>query len=672
IDSSGDSLELIIQQDRLNGTQSVFTQHRMATHYEYNSLNQLVRQSMPDQDNMDIWQTTLPNGLDSRFKAASSQFVSATRGYLSGYIDAGSGITRGTVYITDDGGSTWKRMGGEVGADINKIQWVSTSVAYAVGDYGTVIKSSDGGNNWDMLSTWSVNLTGGALNTSNLNDLYFTDATHGVVVGDDGLMLKTTTGTSFTQIDLITGGTLMAGDDITSVTYDGTDYYITVFRPGTSSPDEGLIFKSPDLTTWTQQTNVRTIADMKKVQYYDDASAYAAGEDGTLLHTADNGASWQLVHTSVTGEFRDIFFRNENEGIAILTNSVGDGELWKTFDKGVTWTLLGNADEDYQALYPYENNSGGAKVVAVGSNGLVSRVIMTANTPFGVIPLNSPASTTFHASWATKVGSDLWLYVAGADGNVYYTKDATASYLTWVTASTGMSGEYPVKMSAMQTSSGTDPGINGTLITNTGELWSLHKVQNSSTYSFAVFSSPATGSSNFADITSAGSDSALVAFNNYDQKLYSIVLTNTAATSTASTVGSGTASYSTIVSLATDTGDAIISTSGGELEYIAYTISSPSTTFTDRTEKITSLPLHAVEAASGGNVYAVGDDGTFIEQNTSDHWRIMVSGIADNINATAFSSATVGLIAGDAGSVYNFSITGSSMIMHARTSGTTE
>ncbi|MEO5643457.1 MAG: YCF48-related protein, partial [Bacteroidia bacterium] len=670
LDSVGDSLQVVIQNDRLNSTHTVFTQHRMATHYEYNSLNQLVRQSMPDQDNMDIWETTLPNGLDSRFKASQSQFVTATRGYLCGFVDLGSGNLRGYVYVTDDGGITWKRFGGEVGSDMNKIQWASSAIAYAVGDYGTVIKTIDGGNTWSMLNVWGTSSWTGTDIVNNLNDLYFTSTTSGLMVGDNCLLLKTTNGgTSFTAVNMVTSNGLQTGDNITSVTYDGSAHYITVNR---TSDNTSFISKSTDGgSTWTAQTSVQTMAELRKVQYYGTDSAYAAGADGTLLHTVNDGVKWNVVATSTADKFLDIYFRNADEGIAIIENTSGQGELWKTFDAGNTWAMLGTAGDEYNALYPYEDNSAGAKVVAVGSYGKVSRVIMQANTGYGVIDLASPnngSANSLQTATATFVGSNLWVYVAGNHDTLYYTTDATASFVTWTKLVTGLTGsdKNVVHIEAMQTTTGTNPSISGVLLTSTGKLQSFFKYQNTSSYTFTAFTSPTPASNNFADLAVATSTigtggDTLLAFNNTDQKLYYIPLSATVGTYTATVVSANAAGYTTISSISKNGSDLMLVTTDGSI--VRGQFSLPSTaTYTDRTKNLVNIDLQTIQySGSTGKVYAAGIDGNVVQQNSSGNWRILPSGTAEQLNALDFNTTTTGLMAGNNGTLFSISTSSTSV-----------
>jgi RHS repeat-associated protein len=674
--SSFDMREMQVIADRTNGTHTVFMQHRMATHYEYNSLNQLVRQSMPDQDNMDIWETTLPNGLDSRLQISSTQFVNETRGYLCGTVNMGGGLLRGMVYVTNDGGTTWQRFGGEVGATVNKLQWLSSTVAYAVGDNGTVLKTVDA-TNWDMLNTFPVTIAGSSDITKNLNDLYFTTSSDGVMVGNDRLMIYTTNGGStFTMVNL-NAVLPSSGDDITSISYDGTNYFITVAHdPGGGAPLQGLIFTATSPSgTWTQQTSIATAAALTKVQYYAASSAYACGADGTLLRTTNNGTAWNVVPTSTAGKFRDIYFRTEDEGIAIIENGSSEGELWKTFDKGITWTMLGDPGDNYRSFYAYENVAGGDKVVAVGDDGLVSRVIMQASTTYGVIRLDAPTGTPdLKASWAKIIDSHLWIFVAGDNGELHYTQNGTASTITWTSISTSISSPHDdftrLEFLELATATPSNPCLSGLLLSSTGRLFTIQKPDNSLSFTCTALATPTPASNNFADLQDAANGTELLAVNNTDQKLYKITMATTAPTS-ASTVGSATTGYTTVTSFSVSSGNVVFGGSAGNLVYGTYTLPSTSS-FADKTTNLISLALNVTEfSGGGGNVYAAGADGN-IMKNTSGAWKILPANTAEDLYALNFNSTTTGLCGGENGTILTMSVGSTSITTTSITTNTTE
>ncbi|MHC4429936.1 MAG: WD40/YVTN/BNR-like repeat-containing protein, partial [Planctomycetota bacterium] len=90
----------------------------------------------------------------------------------TGYI-AGNG---GTILKTTDGGANWNHFP------------VDATTGYAVGNMGVILKTTDGGANWNSQDS------GG---TISLRDVCFpVDATTGYVTGSVGTILKTTDGGS--------------------------------------------------------------------------------------------------------------------------------------------------------------------------------------------------------------------------------------------------------------------------------------------------------------------------------------------------------------------------------------------------------------------------------------------------------------------------------------------
>ncbi|HWY97546.1 MAG TPA: hypothetical protein VNY36_00555, partial [Bacteroidia bacterium] len=139
-----DPLELQIIADRTFGQHNVFKNDVLGSTYVYNSLNQLVEQSVPDDDNMQIWNFNLPTGLNSNLVVTGTQFTDAANGYLSGYVPNGS-ARRGYLYKTHDGGHTWQPMYGTVAANMNAVVMTSAAAGYAVGNDGVVLVTADGG-----------------------------------------------------------------------------------------------------------------------------------------------------------------------------------------------------------------------------------------------------------------------------------------------------------------------------------------------------------------------------------------------------------------------------------------------------------------------------------------------------------------------------------------------
>jgi len=105
---------------------------------------------------------------------------------LNGYISAKVWDGRGAVCKTIDNGDTWTTE--FFSKPLNSIYFPiigSNQVGYCVGDFGTILKTTDSGINWQ-------NQYSGV--TDNLNKVYFIDSDFGFAVGDNGIILRTTNG----------------------------------------------------------------------------------------------------------------------------------------------------------------------------------------------------------------------------------------------------------------------------------------------------------------------------------------------------------------------------------------------------------------------------------------------------------------------------------------------
>jgi photosystem II stability/assembly factor-like uncharacterized protein len=65
------------------------------------------------------------------------------------------------------------------------VRFLNASTGYAVGDEGVILKTKNGGNNWEMQSSGT---------NSDLNSIFFIDVNTGYAVGAEGCILKTING----------------------------------------------------------------------------------------------------------------------------------------------------------------------------------------------------------------------------------------------------------------------------------------------------------------------------------------------------------------------------------------------------------------------------------------------------------------------------------------------
>jgi photosystem II stability/assembly factor-like uncharacterized protein len=87
----------------------------------------------------------------------------------------------GTIWKTTDGGNTWQQQVSNTTQQLNSVYFLSVDEGYVAGNSGTILHTTDGG------ATWTSEISG---TTRNLNKILFTDAEHGWAVGENGVILK--------------------------------------------------------------------------------------------------------------------------------------------------------------------------------------------------------------------------------------------------------------------------------------------------------------------------------------------------------------------------------------------------------------------------------------------------------------------------------------------------
>ena len=94
---------------------------------------------------------------------------------------------------TTDGGITWSDPNITGYAEVlNSVCFSDANTGYAVGDYGTILKSTDGGASWNIQPSMTY---------KNLYSVYFPGANTGYAVGANGTILKNTDGGIPVRID---------------------------------------------------------------------------------------------------------------------------------------------------------------------------------------------------------------------------------------------------------------------------------------------------------------------------------------------------------------------------------------------------------------------------------------------------------------------------------------
>jgi photosystem II stability/assembly factor-like uncharacterized protein len=253
----------------------------------------------------------------------------------------------GTIVRTTDGGATWTVQSSGTTNNLFAVSFVDASTGWAVGaseDYrsGIILHTTDGGLTWTPQASPTTNA---------LSGVDFVDAETGTAVGLHGTILHTTDG----------GATWLAQDS-------GTDYWFF----GVSFVDqntgwvvgglETILHTTDGGATWTwQHHSERCCNGLHAVSFIDPLTGWAAGGffnayegEVLLLHTTDGGENWTRQWSEPGGTIDGASFVDANVGTVVI-----GGRLYRTTDGGETWTLQNNL-EYAEAISFVDANTGTA------------------------------------------------------------------------------------------------------------------------------------------------------------------------------------------------------------------------------------------------------------------------------------------------------------------------
>jgi len=157
-----------------------------------------------------------------------------------------------------------------------EVYFKDINYGWAVGDIGTVLKTTNGGTIWEDISIAT---------TTGFSSVYFIDLETGWISGFDydeyfGRILKTTNG-GMTWNEQWNG----SFSHITSIYFDDSN-------TGWAVGDHGVILNTTDSgENWVQQSSL-TSARLSSIHFVDSKSAWIVGSGGTILHTTNGGVSF--------------------------------------------------------------------------------------------------------------------------------------------------------------------------------------------------------------------------------------------------------------------------------------------------------------------------------------------------------------------------------------------
>jgi photosystem II stability/assembly factor-like uncharacterized protein len=196
------------------------------------------------------------------------------------------------------------------------VSFTDRNTGTVVGDSGIMLRTTDGGAAWIAQSSGTA---------ASLSSVSFVDANIGTVVGDSGIILRTTNG-GITWTPQSSG----TKTKLTSVSFADVN-------TGTAVGDSGIILRTTNGgTTWAIQSS-GTAVSLTSVSFVDANTGTAVGNAGTILRTTNGGASWANQSVGTGDDLRDVWFTDGMKGTAVGSW----GAYLHTTDGGTTWTKSG-------------------------------------------------------------------------------------------------------------------------------------------------------------------------------------------------------------------------------------------------------------------------------------------------------------------------------------------
>ena len=349
------------------------------------------------------------------------------------------------------------------GHTINAVD-LSGSIAYAAGDFGTLLRSDDGGLTWAGLATGV---------TADLERVTAVDADSVVVAGRCLLRRSDDAGATFTRLPWTLSDDRCVSP-IAGVTFPTEQHGYLALQNGTvhQTADGGR--------TWTRVTDPPSAGDPtappNDVAFTSLEQGVLATSSGLLYRTSDAGTSWDLTHRAAHGlwsiEFVD----------SLIGFAAGEGgTVLRTLDGGRIWVDL---PSDTPATLTAIHCADASVCLATTDGG--NRLLRTTDggSTFDQVPSTENV-------FAAAIDPSSYAVAAGRFGETIASRDAG---VTWSPVGGRLGGSY-VRLRAASPTLAFAAGREGTVARTIdgGRTWQALRVSQSEDITDVSFASPDVG-----------------------------------------------------------------------------------------------------------------------------------------------------------------------------------
>lgn len=278
-------------------------------------------------------------------------FTSNSTGYVCG--------KAGIMLKTTDGGLNWQPLFSSVYVTLYRIYFIDQYTGIAIGQNGTIIRTTNSGLIWGILV--NTNFDGF------LKGIYFLDQYTGYIAGWKGLFIKTTNAGAGWSVNVID-----SARSFESVYFINSS---TGFITGLS----GIYYKTTDGGANWQYQNLDVSKNFHSVRFVNSLTGFIIGGyiNATILMTTNSGSNWIPMLGGATGvRLYDMKFVNQDTGYICGR----DGCIMKSVNSGINWFTQNTPTSQYLwSVFFISRDTG----YATGGNGTILKTV-SGGEPIGI------------------------------------------------------------------------------------------------------------------------------------------------------------------------------------------------------------------------------------------------------------------------------------------------
>jgi photosystem II stability/assembly factor-like uncharacterized protein len=326
------------------------------------------------------------------------------------------------------------------------------STGYAVGDFGTVLKSTDGGQTWTGLPSGTV---------SDLSVVQELDPNTVIVGGGCALRESTNGGQTFQAVP-INPSDSVCGSDVAAISFQSASTGYVELQSGQ------VLYTTNAGASVQAKTNVPTGSGRATgLTFVSPTTGFATTSAGTIEQTSDGGNSWTQVSTG-SSPLNALIFVNAQTAFA-----VGDGALLQSTNGGTTWSeqplaVTGGAGDDLTGI-----SCASATQCLITTSDSNSLILTNDGGQTGslVTPSNQPLSAVAFTTGTGVVG-------VGAAGTIVLSANGGAQFPTLVSGGPGVGADADIERPLLAGGASGSAYLLGTggqidATTNGGSSWTL-------------------------------------------------------------------------------------------------------------------------------------------------------------------------------------------------------